>query len=72
MKIMNLKINCNSQTIRTAIGNSFNTAEMIRILGDQSISEQANQLVGLEESYKLKRIPPQEYHSKKVAVLINM
>lgn len=64
--IIKIKLIIDSQTIRKAIANSFNTVEMIRILGDQSISEQANQLVALEESYKLKRIPPLEYQSKKV------
>lgn len=52
--------------IRKAIANSFNTIEMIRIAGDQSLSEQANQLASLEESYKLKKISTSEFESKKV------
>lgn len=52
--------------IRKAIANSFNTIEMIRIAGDQSLSEQANQLASLEESYKLKKISTSDYESKKV------
>lgn len=39
---------------------------MIRIAGDQSLSEQANQLASLEESYKLKKISTSEFESKKV------
>lgn len=52
--------------IRKAIATSFNTVEMIRIAGDQSLNEQANQLASLEESYKLKKISTAEYDSKKV------
>lgn len=52
--------------IRKAIANSFNTVEMIRIAGDQSLSEQANQLTSLEASYQLKKISTTEYQSKKV------
>lgn len=65
--LIKLNLSTYLQTIRKAIANSFNTVEMIRILGDQSINEQANQLAALEESHKLKRIPPHEYQSKKVS-----
>lgn len=53
--------------IRKAIAKSFNTIEMIRVAGDQSLGEQANQLAQLEESYQLKKISTSEYETKKVA-----
>lgn len=52
--------------IRKAIANSFNTIEMIRVAGDQSLGDYANQLASLEESYQLKKISIEEYESKKV------
>lgn len=52
--------------IRKAIAKSFNTVEMIRVAGDQSLGEQANQLAQLEESYQLKKISASEYETKKV------
>lgn len=42
---------------------------MIRIAGDQSLNEQANQLASLEESYQLKKISIDEYESKKVILI---
>lgn len=58
------------QVIRKAIASSFNTLEMIRIAGDQSLNEQASQLASLEESYRLKRIFTDEYESKKVNLIV--
>lgn len=42
---------------------------MIRIAGDQSLNEQANQLASLEESYQLKKISIDEYELKKVILI---
>lgn len=39
---------------------------MIRIFGDQSLSEYAIQLVALDENFKLKKFTTIEYESKKV------
>lgn len=52
--------------IRKAIANSFNTIEMIRMAGDQSLGEHANQLASLEASYQLKKVSASEYRTKKV------
>lgn len=69
---LNSKITLMRDVIRKAIANSFNTIEMIRIAGDQSLSEQANQLASLEESYKLKKISTSEYESKKREMLLQL
>lgn len=44
---------------------------MIRIAGDQSLNEQANQLASLEESYQLKKISIGEYEAKKVTLFFS-
>lgn len=51
--------------IRKAIANSFNTIEMIRVAGDQSLGEA---LASLEESYQLNKISESEYELKKVPI----
>lgn len=43
---------------------------MIRIAGDHSLSEQANQLASLEEAHQLKKISSSEYESKKVHFIL--
>ncbi|XP_055325010.1 protein LZIC-like [Sitodiplosis mosellana] len=69
---LNSKISSMRDVIRKAIANSFNTLEMIRIAGDQSLNEQANRLASLEESYQLKKISTDEYNNKKREVLLQL
>lgn len=45
---------------------------MVRMFGDQSVSELATQLVSLEENQKLKKIPIDEYESKKQDILLRL
>ncbi|XP_031620866.1 protein LZIC-like [Contarinia nasturtii] len=69
---LNSKISSMREVIRKAIANSFNTLEMIRLAGDQSLNEQANQLGSLEESYQLKKISTTEYELKKREILLQL
>lgn len=55
------------QAIRKAIATSFNTVEMIKMFGDQNISDMEKQLLDLDENYSLKRITLDEYERKKVS-----
>lgn len=54
------------QAIRDAISSSFNTVDMIKLFGDQNASDLEKQLLDLEENFKLKKITPDEYETKKV------
>lgn len=54
------------QTIRQAIANSFNTIEMIKMFGEQNATEMEAVLLGLDQEYRLKKIPADVYESKKV------
>lgn len=60
------------QTIRKAIASSFNTVEIVRMFGDHSVTELVTQLISLEESQQLKKIPIDEYESKKHDILLRL
>lgn len=54
------------QKIRQAIANSFNTIEMIKMFGEQNATEMEAVLLSLDQEYRLKKIPTDEYETRKV------
>lgn len=57
------------KAIRNAISSSFNTVEMIKMFGNQNITDLEKQLLQLEQDYKLKKLPIEEMETKKVIIL---
>lgn len=57
------------QAIRKAISASFNTADIIKMFGDQNTSDLEKQLLELHENYKLKKINVADYEKKKIVIL---
>ncbi|KAG4066334.1 hypothetical protein HA402_000558 [Bradysia odoriphaga] len=60
------------KTIRQAIANSFNTIEMIKMFGEQNATEMEAVLLGLDQEYRLKKIPVEEYETKKSEILMKL
>ncbi|XP_063701436.1 protein LZIC-like [Culicoides brevitarsis] len=55
--------------IKNAIRTAFNTTEMIKMFVEQDSHELLNQLLSLEEEYKLKRIKLEDMEEKKTKIL---
>lgn len=60
------KVSQMRNAIRDAISNAFNTNEMIKMFGEQDTNELLNQLIQLEQDFKLKRISLEDLEPKKV------
>lgn len=58
--------------IKNAIRTAFNTTEMIKMFVEQDSNELMNQLAGVEEEFKLKRINVNEMEEKKTKILVRL
>lgn len=66
---VNNQYNTMKQNLRTAIANSFNTSDIIKIFGYKLENELEKQLNSLKEDYKLKRIGKEEMECKRIELL---
>lgn len=63
------KVNQMRNQIKNAIRTAFNTTEMIKMFVEQDSHELLNQLLSIEEDYKLKRIKIDVMEEKKTKIL---
>lgn len=66
---LNSKYTIMKKELRSAIANSFNTLDIIKIFGFKLENELEKQLNSLKEDYKLKRIGTVEMETKRIEIL---